>query len=223
MNMKPVIVGIVGGSGSGKTTLAQGLAVLTERYGSRIIPQDHYYRGVPAGGRADSYNFDEPAALDLELLADHVKAAKEGKPFEMPQYSFAAHSRLPHTERVAPVPLIIVEGLFLFSAAPLREAFDLRFFVDVPMNERRRRRIARDTAERGRVSEDIVRQFDLQVEPMYLQHILPTRQYADYVINLPNADERLYCEQVVEMWGRIERMLSERTAPFSEAGKVRAK
>jgi uridine kinase len=115
---------------------------------------------------------------------------------------------------VAPVPLIIVEGLFLFSAAPLREAFDLRFFVDVPMNERRRRRIARDTAERGRVSEDIVRQFDLQVEPMYLQHILPTRQYADYVINLPNADERLYCEQVVEMWGRIERMLSERTAPL---------
>ncbi|MFZ4779284.1 MAG: uridine kinase family protein, partial [Terrimicrobiaceae bacterium] len=129
---------------------------------------------------------------------------------EMPQYDFATHCRLRQTERVAPTPLIIVEGLFLYSNASLREAFDLRFFVDVPADERRRRRIARDAAERGRVAEDIVRQFDQQVEPMYRRHILPTSQYADYVINLPRPDERLYCEQVVEMWGRIERMLQER-------------
>jgi len=178
--MKPILVGIVGGSGSGKTTLACGLAALTEPYGRRIISQDHYYRGVPAGQDAGAVNFDEPVALDLDLLASHLLDAKRGLDFQMPQYDFSTHRRSELTERVAPA------------------------------GERLLRRVVRDTAERGREAEDIIRQFEQQVEPMYQLHILPTRQHADVVINLPHPDDHLYCTQVIEMWGRVEQLLKVR-------------
>lgn len=216
--MKPVMVGIVGGSGSGKTTLAHGLAVLTERFGSLVISQDHYYLGVPRGVSPDSYNFDEPRALDLELLARHLAEVRQGRSVEMPQYDFSTHCRTATTDRLVPVPLLIVEGLFLFTTPALSEVFDLRFFVDVPADERLRRRVARDTVERGREPGDIIRQFNEQVEPMYERHVLPTRCHAHYVLDLPHPDERLYCEQVVEMWRRIEERLLGRMAVAAGGG-----
>ena len=218
--MKPVMVGIVGGSGSGKTTLATGLAALTVPYGSRVISQDHYYRGVPQGISAESYNFDEPAALDLELLADHLRTLRRGHAIGMPRYDFATHGRLEEEEWVDPAPLIVVEGLFLFVTESLRNVFDLRFFVDVPAAERLRRRVRRDTAERGRSEGDVVRQFHEQVEPMYERHVLPTRRHAHYVLDLPHPDDRLYCEQVVEFWRRVELALRAGGEPQAVKGEV---
>lgn len=210
----PVVIGIAGGSGSGKSTLARGLAALTERYGNRVILQDNYYLGLPPGVAAADYNFDEPAALDLEALANDLRTLKSGRPAALPIYDFVAHRRRAERETVAPAPLIIVEGLFLFTHPALRTAFDLRFFIDVPAAERLRRRTDRDVRERGRTAADITTQFVRQVEPMYRKHIDPTRTHADFILNLPHPDDRAYCEQIVEMWRRIE----ERLGPWTEPG-----
>lgn len=208
--MNPVLVGIVGGSGSGKTTLAKGVGLLTARFGCRILSQDHYYIGIPQGLSAEMYNFDDPAALDLKLLVQHLAAIGQGRAVAIPQYDFSSHQRRSQSEMLTPVPLIIVEGLFLYTSDALRDSFDLRFFVDVPVAERLRRRIARDTVERGRTVEDIVRQFEQQAEPAYQRHILPTRRHAHHVLDIPYPDDRVYCEQMVAMWGRIEQLLRER-------------
>ena len=203
----PVVIGIVGGSGSGKTTLARGLQALTERYGNVVISQDNYYRGLSAATNAYNYNFDDPSALDLDLLAAHLALLKTGRSVRMPLYDFETHRRLAGTETVAPAPLMIVEGLFLYALPALRAVFDLRFFVDVPADERLRRRIDRDVRERGRTEREIVAQFNEQVEPMYIRHVEPTRQHADAVLNLPHPGDRVYCEEVVAMWRRIEERL----------------
>lgn len=218
----PVIVGIAGGSGSGKSTLAHGLATLTERFGSTVICQDDYYKGIPAGVDAAAYNFDEPAALDLDLLARHLCELKRGRPVSAPLYDFHAHGRRAETRAIAPCSLVFVEGLFLFAAEPLRNAFDIRFFIDVPAEERLRRRIGRDTSDRGRSPEDIRRQFEGQVEPMYRLHIAPTRVHAHFVLEMPHPNDQAYCEQVVEMWRRIEARFEAadsptRTGPGAEA------
>ncbi len=183
---------------------------MTERFGCRILSQDHYYRGIPEGLPVETYDFDDPAALDLELLAQHLAAVRQGQEVAVPQYDFLSHRRRSQSETLAPAPLIIVEGLFLYTSAALRDSFDLRFFVEVPAAERLRRRIARDTVERGRAAGDIVRQFEQQVEPTYQRHIWPTRCHAHFVLDLPHPDDRAYCEQVVAMWGRIEQFLRER-------------
>lgn len=205
--MKPVVVGIVGGSGSGKTTLARGLCGLTGGVASRLISQDHYYKGVPAAVPVDRYNFDEPEALDLDLLGRHVRTLAQGEAVEMPLYDFAGHCRQGVTERVEPAPLIIVEGLFLYTLPALCECMTLRFFVDVPGEERLRRRMLRDVQERGREPADIARQFTEQVEPMYRRHVFPTRAQAHHVLDFHQPGDRWYCEQVVRMWGLVETAL----------------
>ena len=206
--MKPtVVIGIVGGSGSGKTPLARGLQALTARYGNVLMSQDSYYRGLSDGMDARNYNFDEPAALDMDLLAVHLALLKAGRPVHAPLYDFETHRRRAATETVSPAALIIVEGLFLYALPALREVFDLRFFLDVPAAERLRRRIDRDVRERGRTEQEIIAQFREQVEPMYIRHVEPTRKHADAVLSLPHPDDRTYCEQVAAMWRRIEERL----------------
>ena len=188
--------------------------MLTERYGNVLISQDNYYRGLDDGADARHYNFDEPAALDLDLLAEHLAQLKAGRSVQVPLYDFETHRRRRETEAVSPAALIIVEGLFLYVLPALRAAFDLRFFVDVPAEERLRRRIDRDVRERGRTQQEVIAQFTGQVEPMYLRHIEPTRDHADVVLDLPHPSDRIYCEQVVGLWRRIEERLG--TLPLPE-------
>ena len=206
-----ILIGIVGGSGSGKTTLADGFVRFHAEIGSLLLSQDDYYRGLPPGTAAEDYNFDEPAALDLEALAADLEQLRAGRGVWAPRYDFALHRRRPEPQRLEPAALIVVEGLFLFASARLRAVFDLKFFVDVPAAECLRRRVARDVRERGRAEAEIVAQFERQVEPMYRLHVEPTRAFADYVLALPHPDDRAYCEQVLEMWRRVEELLTVRT------------
>ncbi len=205
---RTVIAGIAGGSGSGKTTLAAGLQKLTAGYGSIVLSQDDYYRGLPDGMTAADYNFDEPAALDLDRLATDVKALKAGRAIHRPVYDFERHRRADTEQETRPAPLIIVEGLFLFAIPSLRDLFDLRFFVDVPADERLRRRLRRDAMNRNRSEAEICSQWQHQVEPMYQQHTHPTRGCAHLVLDIPHPDGIAYSEQVVAMWGMVEARLS---------------
>jgi uridine kinase len=203
----PIITGIAGGSGSGKTTLAEGLRDLTSDFGSVLISQDDYYRGLRDGEAADACNFDEPAALDLDRLASDLAALKAGRTVRRPVYDFVRHRRADAEQETAPAPLIIVEGIFLFVLPELCELFDFRFFADVPADERLRRRIQRDVVSRGRSEKDIREQWLRQVEPMYLKHTYPTRRQAHLVLELPHPGDLAYSEQVVAMWGLVENRL----------------
>ncbi len=202
-----IIAGIAGGSGSGKTTLAEGLRTLTADYGSVVISQDDYYHGLPIGMAASDYNFDDPAALDLERLAADLAALKAGRSIRRPVYDFTRHCRADTEQETAPAPLIIVEGLFIFVLPVLRDLFDLRCFADVPAHERLRRRIQRDMLNRGRSEADIRGQWHRQVEPMYLRHTFPTRDHAHLVLDIPHPDGLSYSEQVVKLWNMVEKCL----------------
>lgn len=211
----PMIVGIAGGSGSGKTTIAMGLRRLTEPYGNIVISQDDYYFGLPEGVEASQYNFDDPAALDLDRLAEDLLKLKSGESVHLPIYDFSSHRRLEDVHTVDPMPLIFVEGLFVFATEVLRSVFDLRVFVDVPEHERLRRRILRDVQERGRRESEIREQWVRQVEPMYLKHTHPTRVGTDFILEMPHPDDRAYCEQMVAIW----RILEQRLKRSSHAGQ----
>lgn len=150
--------------------------------GSCLISQDNYYRGLPDGIAATDWNFDDPAALDLEHLARDLAALKRGETVQIPCYDFSTHKRKSETITLKPAPVIIVEGLFLFLPENLRRVFDVKIFVDVPPEVCLQRRIARDKAERSRTEEDIRRQWFVQVEPMYRQYVAPTRAFADSLL-----------------------------------------
>jgi uridine kinase len=180
----PFIIGIVGGTGSGKTTVAERIVEGIPDGHAVMIQHDWYYRDIsdmPLEERA-RFNFDEPAALDNDLLAEHIRALREGHAVQCPQYDFKGHLRTQETLRVEPRRIIVVEGILLFAVTQLRELFDLGIFIDTADDIRLMRRIKRDILHRGRDIESIQRQYYETVRPMHKQHVEPTRQYAHLII-----------------------------------------
>ena len=182
--MKPLLIGIAGGTGSGKTTVAQKIAGSLPKGRAALVQHDWYYldrSALTAEARA-LVNFDEPAALDNARLVADLQDLKAGKASECPQYDFATHTRLPTCRVIEPHPIVVVEGILLFAVPDLREAFDLRLFVDTDDDIRLLRRIRRDIEERGRDIGSIELQYRESVRPMHQLHVAPTRRHAHLII-----------------------------------------
>jgi uridine kinase len=182
--MRPLIIGIAGGTGSGKTTVAEKIAESLPPDRAIVIQHDWYYLDrshLTAEARA-LVNFDEPEALDNARLLLDLRELREGRPAVCPQYDFSSHTRLPEGRDVAPRPIVIVEGILLFAIPDLRDAFDLRLFVDTDDDIRLLRRIRRDIEDRGRDIGSIDVQYRESVRPMHQLHVAPSRRHAHLII-----------------------------------------
>jgi uridine kinase len=179
-----LIIGISGGTGSGKTTVANGILDTVKACEVVFIQQDSYYRNLkdmPLDFRQVA-NFDHPDAIDNDLLVNHVRKLRAGEPVELPIYDFRTHTRSNETRAVEPKPIVIVEGILIFSDPRLLEQLDVKVFVDTPDDIRFIRRLRRDVAERGRTVESVIEQYLATVRPMHMQFIEPSKRYADVII-----------------------------------------
>lgn len=177
-----VVVGIGGGTASGKTSVARQTA---ERLGARclLVAHDRYYH--PKAAMPVPGNFDHPDALDTARLLGDLARLRGGAPVSLPTYDFAIHDRLPEHQWDAapPRPIVVVEGILVLAIPELRDAFDLRVFVDAPDDLRLARRIRRDTTERGRSLVDVLDQYERTVRPMHERWVAPSRAHADLVLD----------------------------------------
>lgn len=177
------LIAITGGSGAGKTTVAEALAA---RLGAdaTLIAEDDYYRCSSNIRDFDpgTFNFDEPAAKDDALLKAHLEAARRGEAFERPNYNLKTHTRETYTTRIAPTPIVIVEGIHLLVFADLRACFDLTVYMDAEDALRLGRRMIRDVEKRGRKAHSVFHQFFTHVHPMHQRHVAPQRAHADLVL-----------------------------------------
>jgi uridine kinase len=200
-----LLIGIAGGTGSGKTTLAQRIAGALPG-GVVIIEHDWYYRdrsGVPAAERS-GLNYDEPQALENDLLARDLATLKAGSAVECPQYDFSTHTRSKKTLRIESARIVVVEGILLFAVPELRAAFDLRIFVDTDDDIRLMRRIRRDIVERGRDIDAIEAQYHATVRPMHLLHVAPSKRLSHLIV--PEGGENAEALDVIV--GRLKYLLA---------------
>lgn len=181
---KPFIIAIAGGTGSGKTFIAKKLQKIDPK-NIALLSHDRYYHdrsGVPLDQRK-LLNYDEPAALDNDLLLEHIEALKDGKAAEIPQYDFATHTRMKETTKVLPTPVIIVEGILILAKHKLREMFDLTVFIEVEPDVRLARRLERDVGTRERTFQESINQYMASAQPMHDKYVEPGKDYADIIIN----------------------------------------
>ena len=178
------MLAIAGGTGSGKSTLARELS---EAFGPQriaVLPVDAYYHDLshlPHEAR-EAVNFDHPDALDLDLLAQHVAQLRDGKSIACPTYDFTTHCRRTETQTIEPRDWILVEGILVAAAAPLRAAYDYLAFVDTPQELRWQRRLERDQRERGRDRSSIER-FWVRAEETFEEWGRAALPKADVVID----------------------------------------
>ena len=179
-----IIIGIAGGTGSGKTTVVKKIVEALPAGEVSVLPQDSYYRDnsdLPLEERL-KLNFDEPAAIEFELLVNQLKDLKAGKPVEQPIYSYLTCTRSKETIPIQPRDVIIVEGILILCDEELRNMMDMKVFVDADADDRLIRVINRDIIERGRTVEMVIDRYEKVLKPMHLQHIEPTKRYADLII-----------------------------------------
>ena len=208
MENKILVIGIAGGTGSGKTTLMKNLIrefsdVVT------IISHDNYYKRhdeLPYEERC-KLNYDEPAALETDLMAQHLEVLRQGGSVQCPVYDFTVHNRSNETITIVPKKVIIVEGILIFENKPLRDLMDVKIFVDTDADVRLCRRIVRDVNERGRTLESVVTQYQDTVKPMHEQYVEPSKKFADIIV--PEGGQNLVALDMI--MGRIRRHLEEET------------
>lgn len=173
-----LIVGVTGGSCAGKSTISQDLSEMIQD--SAVLAMDHYYHSRPIEGDRVLVNFDEPDAIDFQLLKYHLKQLRVVVGINRPVYDFVSHTR---TGLVwfAPCRVVILDGLFALHTR-LKQDVDLGVYVECDEPERQRRRILRDSSERGRSRSSILSQFETTVHPMHKRHVEETRLHADVVL-----------------------------------------
>lgn len=199
---KPYIVGIAGPSGSGKTLLALELRHRMRKRGQEsniaILSEDNYYldRSNLEPSEREALNYDHPSAFEHSLLFEHITAISKGTPIKIPQYDFARHVRQAEGKILDPAPILIIEGILLFHHRSVRELMDLKVFVDVPADICLARRIERDTQERGRPIQSVLRQYEQSVRPMFLEFVEPSKKHADLIV--PHGGKNLRAQTVIE-------------------------
>ena len=181
---KSYVIGIAGGSGSGKTTLINRILGHTGPDRVAVIRHDWYYINhshLPLADRAQ-VNYDHPDALDTALLVKQLGALLDGQPVKVPQYDYKTHLRMAQTVTVRPCPIIIIDGMLIFSDPALREIMDLKVYVDADPDIRFIRRMTRDIDDRGRTRKSVVSQYLETVKSMHDQFVGPSRKYADIIV-----------------------------------------
>jgi len=179
-----IVIGLAGGTGCGKTTVADMIATEIGEDDVVLVCQDSYYRDLghlPLEERMRE-NFDHPDAVDEQLMADQVRALKEGRPVDMPVYDYTAHTRRPEPRRVEPRGALIVEGILVLELAKVRDLMDVKIYIETDDDIRFIRRLRRDILERGRDLDSVIDQYLGTVRPMHLEFVERSRRHADFIL-----------------------------------------
>ena len=199
-----LVIGIAGGSGSGKTTLLKNII---ETFGPSItvLSHDNYYKRHDEMTYEERccLNYDEPAALETDLMVKQLESLRNGQEILCPVYDFTVHNRSNETILIKPERVIIVEGILIFENKDLRDLMDIKIFVDTDADIRICRRIKRDVNKRGRSLESVIKQYQETVKPMHEKYVEPSKKYADIVV--PEGGKNLVALAMIQ--GYIARYL----------------
>lgn len=181
---EPILVEIAGGSASGKTSAVA--YKVKEFFGNDavVFSMDDYYRGdkyfTDEAEKGNILNWDQPEAINLDLLSEHLAILKSGKKINKPIYNFKT-GEIAGAETFESNRIIILEGLFALDDL-LAEQGDIKVFVDISTHGRILRRILRDVERTNQTPSDILKYFSDVVEPMHEKYIKSTKKNADIVI-----------------------------------------
>lgn len=154
-NKRACAIGIAGVTASGKSTIAfdiiDTINLFSEEYMvenaiTRINSDDYYYDRSEMVKQAGSfsefakhYDLDVPQALELDLMAQHIKQLLSGRKVFLPEYDMSGTAKR-HDEHTLAKPshIIISEGLFTLTEK-VADAFDIKIFVDVSQRAQKER------------------------------------------------------------------------------------
>ncbi len=181
---KPLIIGITGGSGSGKSFFVRELVKNFRKDQVCLITQDNYYktRDQQPVDENGVKNFDMLESIDGDKLHKDILKLVQGQEVEILEYTFNNPDLKPKKIIFTPAPVLIIEGLMIFSWEQIRELIDFSIFIDADELIKVKRRIKRDAQERGYDLDDVLYRYEHHVAPFYNEYLEPLKKEVNVII-----------------------------------------
>jgi phosphoribulokinase (EC 2.7.1.19) len=183
MTTKPdrvVLIGVAGDSGCGKSTFLRRLTDLFGEDFVTVICLDDYHCLDRKQRKETGITALDPRANNFDLMAEQMKALKEGRGIDKPIYNHET-GLLDPPEWVEPNHVIVIEGLHPLYDERVRSLLDFSVYLDISDEVKIAWKIQRDMAERGHRYEDVLFAINAR-KPDFTAYIDPQKQYADVVI-----------------------------------------
>ena len=176
----PIFVGIGGDSGSGKSTLAAAFYDLFGTDRITTICLDDYHSLDREERKLVKVTPLNPRANNFGLMEMQLWALKRGEAIEKPVYDHH-DGTFKDPEWLEPNEVVICQGLHPFLVPGVREAFDLKVWLDPDPELRLAWKLQRDVAKRGYKEEQVHAEIESR-RPDAEKYIAPQRQHADLVV-----------------------------------------
>ncbi len=188
MSQNPaVLICVCGGSGSGKTTVTEEIKkIFPKKLKLLHLSLDRFYKNslndLNVNYLHDNVNFDHPKSFDWTLIRKVINDLINHKPVKVPYYDYKKSKRLNKFQTLKNYDVIVFEGILTLYDNEINKKANIKIFVDTPSDERFIRRFLRDINERGRKTDDIIKQWRTIVRPMFNLFVSPQKANADIVI-----------------------------------------
>jgi len=182
LSRKPFVIGISGDSGSGKDTLSNAISALFGEHSVTTLSGDDYHlwdRHKPLWQVMTHLN---PMANDLESFSRDLVSLSAGKSIHSRHYNHET-GKLTTGANLDSNDIIIASGLHTLHLPILRECIDLKIFLNIDEDLRRRLKIERDVGERGHSEEKVLTSIEKRVEDGE-KFIYPQKNQADLCFSL---------------------------------------
>lgn len=150
---------------------------LQEMGGAVALAIDHFYKDEDECPRLDNRpHWDLPESLHMDELYEALVELKTGEDIEIPVYEKKINREVGR-QIFRPRPVVLIEGLMLYTDERIRELMDLRLWMDVPKDVALARKWQR---EPERFDRDYYERIAL---PAIERYVDPTKVYAHYLID----------------------------------------
>ncbi len=183
----PIVIGIVGDSAAGKTTLAAGLAQVLGPERAINICIDDYHKYSRAERAKIGITPHDPDCNYMDILEQHVFLLRDGQPILKPTYNHNGGVLGP-PEYIEPRDFIILEGLLGYATPTLRDAYDVKFYLEPEEDVRLRWKLQRDTLSGGYDAKTVKAALE-RLKRDSEESVIPQRQYADMVVSFYPPDD----------------------------------
>ena len=128
---KILIVGLCGGQGAGKTKLSKILSKNIKN--NEVQPLFDEYGGYSKERKLLLVDLSNPSSYNYESLYQNLLSLKEGKPISLKKYNEEKFSFSEDDTIIDPkkIPLVLLEGYFIFRDKRVRDLIDLKIFVEI--------------------------------------------------------------------------------------------
>ncbi|MEK3911519.1 uridine kinase [Paenibacillus sp. FSL H7-0331] len=173
-------IGIGGDSGSGKSTLLTIMEQLLHKNGVLLLEGDGDHRWERGDDKWNTLTHLNPKANFLHRQTEDIIALKRGEQVERVVYDHES-GKFTDPKKINSNEFVIITGLHPFYLPKMRQALDLKIYLETEESLRRHWKVLRDTQKRGYSLEKVLEQIEDRMHDAE-KYIWPQKKFADLVI-----------------------------------------